>query len=181
MDLDEANRLIKRKCPEMCVDWRQKDDNTFVLELKRLGKVVSDITLLQTGRTLFIVMSYTSITQRRKYYHDLLLSVLILLCIGKYDFIETNSVSWKTVYSNHKHGFRVANVVPRGFTTHPLSQKDLEAILRSKTRLRDFLSGDDQDETKPWMSVVMRLPLNEAQTVSRQQSNRQYAIQSMTC
>lgn len=175
----DANRLIDRKCHGMSIHHRQVDDDHWILELRRIGNVVSEIKLTDDGRKRSIVMSHTSPWERRKHYHDVLLSVLVLASLGNFDFIESTCINWKAAYVNYRHGFEVEKITPQEGRCFTMPPNEIDPIFRSRNQLRQLMSGDDMDETKPWMSVTMRLPLHDIP--SGQQRKRNQSIQKMSC
>ena len=186
--LSRVNDKIKRKCPDIQVDLRVEDKQLpykLLLVLRKERKGVSAIKITVSAYSMTIASDTFEIENRQKKYNSVLRYVVILLASTmKYrsfpiQLIRSNAINWKSAKALFQRKFIPTQIFSKDLKVLQITPQVLKT-LQNTQRLKQSMSGDQQDERKPWLFVLMELDLSTIDTHSLW-SSLSSAINRMVC
>lgn len=187
--LSKTNQKIQKKCPDIHVDLRVDDDKKkpykLRLVLHKEGKEVSAIKITVSDYSITIASDTYEIEHRQKKYNSVLRYVVILLAstMKHRSFpirtIHSNAINWKSAKALSQRKFIPTQIFSKDMKVLPITPQVLQTVQNTQ-RLKQKMSGDQQDERKPWLFVLMELDLSTVDK-SRLWSSLSNAINRMIC
>ena len=187
--LSRTNQKIQNKCPDIHVDLRVDDDKKkpykLRLVLRKQGKEVSAIKITVSDYSITISSDTYEREHRQKKYNSVLRYVVILLASTmKYrsfpiQTIRSNAINWKSAKALFQRKFVPTQIFSNDMKVLPITPQVLQTIQNTQ-QLKQKMSGDQRDERKPWIFVLMELELSAVDR-SRLWSSLSHAIDRMIC
>lgn len=177
--ISNANQIIQQTCPNIHVQLDVKTDENMTLGLWKDAVEVSTIKIVVNPKNnSFTISSDTfSAKDRNKKYNSVLRSIVILLAQSmSIQTIYSDAINWKTVRALLQRNYEAVEVYSQNPPYYHRVNQEINETLRSTQKLRQLMSGDENDERKPWLFVRMKLDLT---TIKTQSLSR--AIASMIC
>lgn len=187
--LSRTNQKIQKKCPDIHVDLRVDDDKKkpykLRLVLRKHGKEVSAIKITVSDYSITIASDTYDVEHRQKKYNSVLRYVVILLALAmKYrsfpiQMIHSNAINWKSVKALFQRKFVPTQILSDDLNVLEITPQVLQTIQNTQ-RLKQKMSGDQQNENKQWLWVQMELDLTTMDQ-NRLWSSLSNAIDRMIC
>lgn len=186
--ISKTNQKIQKKCPDINVDLRVEDKQLpykLRLILHRENKEVSAIKMTVSAYSITIASDTYDIEHRQKKYNSVLRYVVILLASTmKYrsfpiQTIHSNAINWKSAKALFQRKFVPTQIFSKDLKVLPITPQVLQTIQNTQY-LKQKMSGDQQDDRKPWLFVLMELDLTTV-VRSRLWSSLTNAIDRMIC
>lgn len=186
--LSKTNEKIQKKCPSIRVDLKVDDKQLpykLRLVLRKEGKEVSTIKITVSTHSMTIASDTYEIEHRQKKYNSVLRYVVILLAStmkhrsSSIRTIHSNAINWKSAKALSQRKFVPTQIFSKDMKVLPITPQVLQTIQKTQ-RLKQKMSGDQQDERKPWLFVLMELDLSTVDR-SRLWSSLSNAIDRMIC
>lgn len=186
--LTTINQKIQKKCPDIQIHLLvQQKELPFKLrlELHKEGKNVSTIQIVVSAHTITISSDTYDMEHRQKKYNSVLRYVVILLASSMtyrsypIQSIHSNAVNWKSAKALFQRQFVPTQVFTKNLRAQQITPQKLR-IFQDTQRLKQTMSGDQQDERKPWLFVLMELDLSTIDQ-NRIMTSLTNAIDKMIC
>lgn len=186
--LSKTNEKIQKQCPDIRVDLKVDDKQPpykLRLVLRREGKKVSVIKMTVSIDTITIASDTYDIEHRQKKYNSVLRYVVILLAstMKHRSFpirtIHSNAINWKSAKALSQRKFVPTQIFSKDFKVLQITPQVLQTVQNTQ-HLKKKMSGDQHDEDKPWLFVLMELDLSTVDS-SRLWSSLSNAIDRMIC
>lgn len=163
--LSRTNLRIQKKCPNLDIQLTIQDDNNWLLELYKDKIPVSIIKMNVVFNTITISSNTFGIENQNKKYNSILRSVLILLALSiQYQskpikYIYSTAINWKTVKTLNQRNFVPTQIVTTNPPYFQTINQQIFKIFQDTQQLKKVMSGDEHDDSKPWIYVQMELDL----------------------
>jgi hypothetical protein len=186
--LSRTNQKIQKKCPDIYVDVivdDKKKPYKLRLVLLKERKEVSAIKITVSDHSITIASDTYDRENRQKKYNSVLRYVVILLASTmKYrsfpiQMIHSNAINWKSAKALFQRKFVPTQIFSKDLKVLPITRQILQTIQNTQ-QLKQKMSGDQQDERKPWLFVLMELDLSAVDR-SNLWSSLSNAINTMIC
>jgi hypothetical protein len=93
--------------------------------------------------------------------------------------IHSNAINWKSAKALFQRKFVPTQIFSKDLKVLPITRQILQTIQNTQ-QLKQKMSGDQQDERKPWLFVLMELDLSAVDR-SNLWSSLSNAINTMIC
>ena len=186
--LSKTNKKIQTKCPNINIHLLVEEKQMpygLRLVLRKNGKDVSQIKIRVSPHSITIASDTFQVEQRQKKYNSVLRYLVILLASTmRYrsipmQVIHSNAINWKSAKALFQRHFVPTQIYTNELKVLPITLQILQ-ILQNTQRLKQVMSGDQEEQHKPWLFILMMLDLSSIEK-SSMMSSLSRALERMIC